>query len=108
MSFNAFYSHDAVNSLVRREVIQHDLRKIPLREWTNIELTYRLAHIYPQVDGREHLTASDEVKKEIDSLIKEITDRGLDWTSNLRLNERITGFGWLSGSDYNGLSSHTN
>jgi hypothetical protein len=85
---------DGLTRVVKTEV---DLSELPFVQRTNNELGFRLAVLYPQIDGYEHLTASDEVKTEINSLIGEIRRRGLDPVSNLQWNERCQGWGWLPG-----------
>lgn len=93
--FNTYKSDG--DGLSRQVVTTVDLTSLPLSQWSEDELGFRLAVIFPQVDGHGHLTASDEVKAEVGALRDELERRGLDWTSNLRRNERITGFGWLPG-----------
>ena len=85
------------DGLVRVERIEHDLTAIPLSGWTDDELGFRLAVLYPQIDGFEHLTAPEEVKTEVRRLMEEIKRRGFDPISNLMLNDRVVGFGWLPG-----------
>jgi hypothetical protein len=55
----------------------------------------RLFDLYPLVDGYEHKTASDEVKWEVDFLIKEIERKGYRPIDHLLANERNSGWGWL-------------
>lgn len=93
--FNAYESYG--DGLTRKVVTEVNLREVPLTEWTDDELGFRLAVIFPQVDGYGHLTADDTVKAEVRSLMAEIERRGFDATSNLRYNERCTGWGWLPG-----------
>lgn len=95
MGFNTYPSDG--DGLTRKVVTEVALADLPLAEWTDDELGYRLAVIYPKVDGREHLTATDEIKAEVVALMAEIERRGYDPVSNLQYNERVTGFGWLSG-----------
>lgn len=93
-----FNTYEGDGDGLTRKVVTHvDLTTLSLDEWTLDELGFRLAVIYPQVDGYGHLTASTEVKAEVWRLLSEIQRRGYDPTSNLRLNERVTGFGWQPG-----------
>lgn len=96
MSWFNTYKSDG-DGLTRKVVTKVDLTRVPLADWTDDELGFRLAVIYPEVDGYEHLSASDAVKTEVSSLMAEIERRGYDATSNLRYNEQNTGRGWLSG-----------
>lgn len=96
MSWFNTYTRDG-DGFTREVVTKVNLRDLPLSEWTDNELGFRLAVIFPQVDGYGHLTASEEVKAEVSRLRDEIERRGYDWTSNLRFNERNTGWGWLPG-----------
>lgn len=98
-AFNAYRRNGDREGFTRRIVTLVDLRTLPLSEWSDDELGFRLAAIYPKVDGYEHLTASDEIKAEVASLMDEITRRGYDPTSNLRYNERVVGWGWQPGFD---------
>lgn len=98
MSWFNTYKGDG-DGLTRTVLTTEDLSDLPLLRWTDNELGFRLAFLYPQVDGYGHLTAPEEVKVEIRSLMKEIERRGYDSISNLRLNERCTGWGWLPGFD---------
>jgi hypothetical protein len=91
--FNTYESDG--DGLTRRVVTHVDLSDMPIQWWTLHELGYRLAVIYPQVDGREHETASEAIKTEVRGLMAEIERRGYDPIHNLQVNERITGFGWL-------------
>lgn len=91
------YPRDEERSLTRVVSREVSLREVPLSSWTQNELGLRLAVLYPKVDGNGHLTASDEVKTEIDDIRAELTTRGLDWSSNLRRNENFRGRGWQSG-----------
>ena len=90
------YERDG-DGLTRRVVTKVDLTDMALTEWTDNELGFRLAVIYPQVDGHEHLTAPASIMAEVRNLMQEIERRGYDATSNLRYNERCTGWGWLPG-----------
>jgi hypothetical protein len=85
---------DGLTRVVRTEI---DLSEMLLRDWTEEELGFRLAVIYPQVDGHEHLTAPEEIKTEVEQLLAEIERRGWDPHSNLMWNERCVGFGWQPG-----------
>lgn len=95
--FNAFYDGDEKRSVTRTIKIEVDLRTLPLTQWTDDELGLRLAVVYSNIDGYGHLTASEATVREAKDLIREIERRGYDWTSNLRYNERFTGWGWLPG-----------
>lgn len=93
-----FNTYDSDGDGLIREVKTYvDLTTVPLTEWTDNELGFRLAFLYQKVDGYGHLTASQEVKDEVQRLADEIERRGYDWTSNLKHNERVTGWGWLPG-----------
>jgi len=96
MSWFNTYERDG-DGLTRKVVTEVDLTSVPLIEWTDDELGFRLAFLYPQVDGYGHLTASEEVKAEINALLAEIERRGYNPISNLQFNERNTGWGWLPG-----------
>ena len=85
---------DGLTRIVKTEV---DLRTVALKEWTEDELGFRLAAIYPEVDGHAHVTASQQTVDEVTALMEEIRRRGFDPTSNLRFNERNSGWGWLPG-----------
>lgn len=95
MSWFNTYATDG-DGLTRTVTSKVSLRRIPLPGWTLDELGYRLAVLFPQVDGYGHDTAPDEVKSEIESLMAEIKARGYDPISNLRWNENVTGWGWLN------------
>lgn len=97
MAFNAVYAGDDSRSLVRRVVQEVDLTTIPLTDWTDDELGFRLAVVYGHLDGYGHLTATEDQKTEARTLMQEIESRGYDPVSNLMLNERVQGFGWLRG-----------
>ena len=75
MSWFNTYDRDGLTRVVKTQV---DLKELPLDQWTDNELGYRLAVLYPEVDGYGHLTASEETNKEIASLMKEIERRGYD------------------------------
>jgi hypothetical protein len=102
--FNTYDSDG--NGLTRVVRTTVDLDSLPLNEWTLDELGFRLAVIYPQVDGHEHLTASQEVRWEVAGLMQEIERRGFNSSSNLMFNERNTGWGWLPG--FRKLKENTN
>ena len=93
--FNTYARHgDGLTRVVKTKI---DLSELTLNQWTENELGLRLAIIFPEVDGYGHLTASEEIKTEIRSIMGELERRGLDPISNLRWNERVTGWGWLPG-----------
>lgn len=94
MSWFNTYERDG-DGLTRTVTLTVDLDDLPLPQWTLEEVGYRLAVIFPQVDGYGHLTASESVKTEVRGLMAEIERRGYDPTHNLRANERNTGWGWL-------------
>ena len=85
---------DGLTRVVRTEI---DLSDMPLHDWTDNELGYRLALLYPQVDGFEYETAPEEVKTEVAQLLGEIERRGYKPHSNLQWNEKCQGWGWLPG-----------
>jgi hypothetical protein len=85
------------DGLTREIVTRLDLRDVPLSDWTDRELGFRLAVIYPQVDGYHHKVAPLAIKDEVEGLFAEITRRGYDPVSNLMHNERNKGWGWISG-----------
>lgn len=93
--FNTYDSDG--DGLTRKVVTKVDLSALPYSEWTDDELGFRLAVVYPEVDGYGHLTASEEVKAEVRALMEAIESRGYDPSSNLRYNERCKGWGWLPG-----------
>lgn len=92
-----YFNADEVTNNGLTRVVKVDLTTLPLIEWTDDELGLRLAVLYPKVDGYGHLTATDQVKEEITSLMREIERRGYDPLSNLIYNERNSGWGWLPG-----------
>lgn len=93
-----FNTYDSDGDGLIREVRTYvNLAEVGLAEWTDKELGFRLAFLYPRVDGCEHETAPQEVKDEIERLKAEIERRGYSWYSNLRINERYKGWGWLPG-----------
>lgn len=96
--FNTYESVEG-DALTRKVVTTVDLSKLPLADWTLEELGRRLAVLYPKVDGYGYLTADAEVIAETRALMTEIGDRGYDPISNLRYNERFSGWGWLNWFD---------
>lgn len=94
-NFNTYYDGDEERSFTRVIKTTVDLRELTLTKWTDEELHYRLAVIYPKIDGYGYSTASQEVRDEFESLRAELQRRNYDWSWNLRQQERFSGWGWV-------------